>query len=69
MFAALGFMNLLTFAGMIAAVYLFDIEKNFMNSDTERIVWHRRKDFLFAFTITFLGLAFTLHGIALYALS
>ncbi|OGS55321.1 MAG: hypothetical protein A3K60_00535 [Euryarchaeota archaeon RBG_19FT_COMBO_56_21] len=69
MFAALGFMNLLTFAGMIAAVYVFDIEKNFMNPDTERMVWHRRKDFLFAFTIIFLGFAFALHGIALYALS
>jgi len=68
MFAALGFMNLLTLAGMAAGVYVFDIEKNFLRPQTERMVWHRRKEFLFAFTLMFLGYALLFHLLALLAL-
>jgi hypothetical protein len=69
MFAALGTLNLLTIGGMIAGVYVFDIEKNFLNPGTEKVVWHRRKEFLAVFTILFLGIAFALHGLALAVVS
>lgn len=69
MFAALGLMNLLTLGGLIAATFIFDIERDFLNPRTERIAGHRKADFILSFTVLFIGVTLLLHGVALYVLT